>query len=194
MTSRLNHVFNEAVIKNETPETDKHKRAVPGTGQCTREKSVDYYEARDETDPFQDASSHDPLNFGQKEDIDDCITKMLKNAFDNELATEYKNELRRLTRKYIDLFQTSFSSGLAIKVKPLRINITQDAKPTRVRLRNHSQEQGELQVRFVDLLISAGMAHLIPSAAWACVSSLVPKAGTVRFVLPLTFISLTTLR
>lgn len=37
--------------------------------QCTRETIVDFYEVRDEEDSFPDATSLDPLEIDQKEDI-----------------------------------------------------------------------------------------------------------------------------
>lgn len=105
---------------------------------------------------------------------------MVNDAFDNEQPIEYKNAS---TTGYIiyRCISNIFLSGPPAKAKPLRIDLTQKTSPTRVRLRNYSQEQRKFLVRFVDLLISAGMAYFNPSGAWAFFLLLVLKAGSVRF-------------
>lgn len=112
-----------------------------------------------------DPSTLDPSDIDQKEDIDAGISHMLQGATENGLPDENKDKLRQLVQNNVDVFKTLFSAGPPAKIDPLHIELTSDAKPSRVRLRNYSQEQRQFLSRFVETLESAGMAYFNTSAA-----------------------------
>lgn len=177
MLARLNRVENEAVVPTRQDNTDDADLDAAGV----RKSSVDYYEVRDETDPFPDASIIDSLHVDQKQDIEAGMEKMLRDAAGKSLPEDHAGKLEKMVRKNADIFRTSLSSGPPAKVEPLRIELSPDAKPTRVHLQNYSQEQRAFLVRSVTLLVAAGMAYFNPSAAWACALLLVPKDGPSIF-------------
>lgn len=131
LIARLYHVSIESVIqKISAPETDKQKIAQPLASVPTRETDIDYFEVREEEDPFYDASTLDALDIDQKEDIDADINKTFDEAVQNELPADRHDLLRQLVTSNVNVFRTSFSSGTPAKVEPLCIELTPDAKRT----------------------------------------------------------------
>lgn len=105
----------------------------------------------------------------------------MEEAKTDFLATKKHNELRDLVSKNVNIFWKSFSSGPQAKVEPISISLTKDAKPIRLRLHNYYQEQRVFLANFSPLVVTAGMSYCIPTATWACVPLLVPKAGPSQF-------------
>ena len=106
---------------------------------------------------------------------------MKKKATDNGLPAEYSERLSELVNKHKDVFRISFSSGPPARIRPLRIELTPNAQPVRVRLRNYSQEQKEFLSEMVAKLVRHGMAYANPTSAWACAPLVVHKPGPTKF-------------
>ena len=95
----------------------------------------------------------------------------------------------------MDIFRTSFSAGPPAKLPPLEIELTSDAKPVKVLLRNYSQEQKEFMRDFASDLVSNGLAYPNPTSKWACAPLLVPKPGArFRFTVDLQAVNVSTVR
>lgn len=77
----------------------------------------------------------------------------------------------------MNIFRVSFSSGPPTKLPPLKIELTPDAKPVKVRLRRYSAQQCKLLNCFVKTLVKHGMAYPNPTSKWACAPLLVPEPG-----------------
>jgi len=106
---------------------------------------------------------------------------MRDQAFQNGLPTAQRKILADLIDSHIDIFRTSFSAGEPAKIKPLKIELTPDARPVKVRLRNYSREQREFLAEFVGKLVRNGMAYPNPTSPWACAPLLVAKPGPARY-------------
>lgn len=103
---------------------------------------------REEKDLFYDASALDRPDLYQKNDVDQKVSVMLKKADKNGVSHEKKEKLHRLVTQNINIFRSSFSSGSPTKVEPLRIMLTDEAKPFRVCIRNYSLQRREFLSRF----------------------------------------------
>lgn len=55
----------------------------------------------------------------------------------------------------------------------MKIELTPDAKPVKVRLRKYSQEQKEFLKNFVDDLVNRGLAY--PTSIWGAESLVIPQ-------------------
>lgn len=142
---------------------------------------VNFYTARTEEDPFPDPSLLDPIDSDQHGEIIAEIGNLKKIARDNGLPNQDANRLDKIIDENRDVFRTSFSSGPHAKLRPLRIDLTRDARPVKVRLRNYSKEQQDFLTDMTDKLVEHGMAYPNPTSAWACAPLLVPKDGPTKF-------------
>lgn len=142
---------------------------------------VDYYQVREEPDPFPDSSLMDPIDSSQTEEVDSEINNMIDNAVENGFPSAHVSALKKLVSDHTDIFRTSFSSGPPADIPPLKIDLVPEAKPVRVRLRNYSQEQRDFLSETVKNLVSCGMAYPNPSSPWASAPFLVPKPGPSKF-------------
>jgi len=142
---------------------------------------VDYFQSRKEIDPFPDASLLDPVDADQGADIDGAISDMLKQAEDNGLKGKHLHRLQKMVMDNVDIFRVGLSSGPAADITPLKIDLTADAKPIRVKLRNYSRDQRDFLNDFVGNLERKGMVYPNPSSPWACAPLLVPKDAPSRF-------------
>ena len=146
-----------------------------------KRERVNYYTAREEEDPFPDPSLIDPLDSDQAEDITKGIEEAIKKAVENGLPAEHHDAMKKVVYDHVDIFRTTFSSGPPAKFPPLKIELTADAKPVKVRLRKYSQPQHAFMQKLVKKLISCGMAYYNPTSPWACAPLIVPKPGSVEF-------------
>lgn len=105
---------------------------------------IDYYDVREEADPFTDVSSIDTLDNDGKEDINAGIPKMLEEAKENSIPTKKSFELRNFVSENIYLFRTPYSSDALPKVQSVAIVLTDYSRPVRVRLHNYLQEKRAL--------------------------------------------------
>ena len=142
---------------------------------------VNYHTARTEEDHFVDPFLLDPLEIDQHQEIREAEKGLRQTIRNNGILAEDATAIDEVIEEHIDLFRTSFSSGPPAKVRPLRIELTPDARPVKVRLRNYSEEQREFLSDMVAKLVRNGMAFPNPTSAWACAPLLVPKPGPARF-------------
>lgn len=75
------------------------------------------------------------------------------------------------------IFRCSSSSGPPARLPPLKIELTPDAKPVKVRLHNYSVDQRRIMGVFIKSLVRHGMAYPNLTSKWACAPLLVPKPG-----------------
>lgn len=101
---------------------------------------------------------------------------MLDTAKANGLPQPLWEKLEALVFRYKEIFSNSFSA-IPAKVPPLRIDLTADAKPFRVKLRNFSTSQRDFMSNFTSKLENLGIVYANPSSSWACAPLLVRKAG-----------------
>lgn len=99
---------------------------------------VNYFTSRKEVDPFPDSSLLDPVKREQGPDIDAAIAEQLDIASKNGLTGNHLTRLRDIVHSNTNIFRVGLSSGEAANIPPLRISLTPDARPTRVKLRNYS--------------------------------------------------------
>ena len=142
---------------------------------------MNYHTARTEEDPVVDPSLLDPLDNDQHQDIREAIEGLKQNIRNNGILAGDATAIDEVIEEHIDVFRTSFSSGPPAKVRPLRIELTPDARPVMVRHRNCSEEQREFLSDMVAKLVGNGKAFPNPTSAWACAPLLVPKPGPARF-------------
>jgi len=167
MVARLNRIGNFETITEDDATAEQPR--------------VNYYECRNEKDPFPDPSLLDPVDSVQHAHIREAVQRMSKAAAGNGMPQQDVATLEQLISDHMDIFRISLSSGPAAAVDPLRIDLKSDARPVRVRLRNYSKEQREFLEDFVTKLVHHGMAYSNPTAKWASAPLIVPKPGPSRF-------------
>lgn len=101
---------------------------------------------------------------------------MFNHAKQNGLPDSYWLQLEAFVWKYADTFSTRFSSTPA-KVPPLQIELTEDARPTRVRLRSYAVSQRAFMATLVEELVKYNLVNANPTSTWACAPLIVPKPG-----------------
>lgn len=169
MVSRLNQV-----------QEDEPNSEVQGELAADRPR-VNYNAARNEEDPFPDPSLLDPIDSMQHKEVETETEEMLHKAKENGLSTDHSEKMRYLVQSHKNIFRTAFSSGPPADLRPLRIDLTPEARPVKVRLRNYSKEQRNFLDDQMSKLIRAGMVYLNPTSKWACAPLLVPKPGPAKF-------------
>jgi len=142
---------------------------------------VDYFQSRKEIDPFPDASLLDRLDADQAPDVQGALDTALAQAGKNGLQGRNFIRLQNMANNNLNIFRVGLSAGAPANITPLRIQLSADATPTRVKLRNYSREQRQFLSDFVQALQEKGMIYPNPSSRWACAPLLVPKPGESRF-------------
>lgn len=132
MIARLNSVSNDALNSEKSIDDNANFDKIS----VTCETEINYYEVREEGDPFRKEQNLDPLDYDQKENIINKISGMLLEADENDLPPEMNDELRNLIARNIDIFALHFHLPTA-RVTPLQILPTDDAKPVLVSVRNY---------------------------------------------------------
>jgi hypothetical protein len=125
---------------------------------------INYYDVRQEEDPFPDSSLLDPMDSAQQDDIKEAADDMINQAIDNGLPLQHQPALRKTVLDHMDIFRKTFSSGPPAKVSPLKIDLLPHASPVRVRLRKYSQEQRKFLSSMVAQLVDCGMAYANPTS------------------------------
>ena len=142
---------------------------------------VHYHTARTEREPFPNPSLLDSLDEDQHEDVRRMVGDMVTKAKKNGMPSAAAENLDRIVRGSMDVFRNSLSSGPPAKIRSLKIELTADAKPVKVRLRNYSQEQREFLSKFVQDLVEHKMVYLNQTSQWASALLLVHKPGPAKF-------------
>lgn len=167
MIARLNRVSNSDAEPSLTSKADR--------------PHVDYYQVREEPDPFPDKSLLDPVDSEQHADVTEAIDKIVQDASDSGFTPAKLPELKEIVSTHMDIFRTSFSSGPPAGFPPLKIDLAPNAVPVLVRLRNYSQAQRNFLSRTVSKLVKCGMAYPNPTSPWASAPLLVAKPGPAEF-------------
>lgn len=84
---------------------------------------------------------------------------MIQKAWDNGLSQFEAKEPSDLFYEFRNIFHTSFSVGPPANIDPLQIDLTQDAKPVSIQLRNYTQDQRYISVK-IDKCTSINRAHI----------------------------------
>lgn len=184
LIARLQRVKGPEPIAEDNSETENATGTARQKPSDPERPCENFFAHKLEHDPFPNPNlmDLDALN-GYRENV----AGMLKHAYDNGLPDEHHGTLAKLVEDFNGMFGTSFSSTPS-KVDALRIKLTADARPIRVRLRNYSPSQRTFMKKFVDELLRYNLVYANPSSAWACAPLLVPKPGPAewRFTVDLT--------
>lgn len=188
-TGKLGRIMSARL--NQIQETDKE----PSEKIDPARPKVNYHKARTEEDPFPDPSLLDLIDKDQHDEIKAAVKGMEQAAKKQGLADVYESNLKGILHDHMDIFRTSFSAGPGAKLPPLKIELTPDAKPVKVRLRKYSQDQEDFMRKFVDDLVANGLAYANPTSKWACAPLLVPKiGGPYRFTIDIRPVNLFTIK
>lgn len=140
-----------------------------------------YYENSQYQDPFPDQSLLDQVDNNQQEEVSRAILSLVSAATSNGLPEAEQQNLSQLLNDNQDVFRICMSSGPAAKLPPLKIELSTEAKPVRVKLRNYSPTQRQFLSDFVSQLVKKDIIYPNPTACWASAPLLVPKAGPSQF-------------
>lgn len=160
-------------------EIDKPASCQP-TIDASRPK-VNYFESRNEEDPFPDPALLDPEMNDKSRILHGEVEGMIQRAYDQGFSPALRDQLKNLVHSFKGIFFIGLSGGPPAKLKPLEIELAPDAKPIKVKLRKYSQEQKCFLSNFVSELMEKGMLYPNPTAAWAAAPLLVPKPGPAKF-------------
>lgn len=148
---------------------------------CDNRPRVNYYDIRQEEDPFPDPLLLDPVDTDQLQEVLDLIKDMIQTTINNGFPNRELPELREVISDHTDIFRVCFLSGPSAKLSPVKIDLMPNATLVHVFLRNYSQEQREFLSSFVAHLINFGMAYPNPTSPWSSAPLLVDKPSPVPF-------------
>lgn len=113
--------------------------------------------ARSAVDLFPDPILLDPVDENHHEELLSSVQLMLSDSNKAVLIEADSKQLDKIVKEHIEYFLVSVSHGSAAKIIPFRINLTPEALPVRVKLRNYSQEQKEFLKKFLNDLVHHDM-------------------------------------
>lgn len=90
----------------------------------------------EEEELFINGSLLDAIHITQHKDIEVEVQKMIKRTIDSGLSEDETKELSDDVQDFKDVFRTILSPDHPDKDEQLKVELTTDAKPLRVRLRN----------------------------------------------------------
>lgn len=150
----------------------------------------DYRELQQDEDPFlPDYLEAEPPEISI---IDNALNKLVHDALEQGLPPEHQEMLKELIFSKRHIFCLGLSDAAPATFPPLSIDLEQDAKPVRVKLRKYSEAQRDFMKSFVADLIRCGMAYPNPTSIWAAAPLLVPKptsSNSFRFTVDLRLVN-----
>lgn len=161
-------------------QTMKNICGVNGEFPQTWGTSVNYFQVHEEEDLFPDSSVVHLLNTYQRHADEVGLATMLQKiglTWNVETASGWTDSASN-GENY--LIPHVFFSDTSTKVPSLAIELSKDAKPIGVRLKNYSTEQQEFLSWSIARVIDAGIAISNPASVWACAPLLVPKKDLQR--------------
>jgi len=141
---------------------------------------VNYYDVQSQEDPFPDPAFLDPHGSKDEEERQKAIRKMADRA-KKQLPPKHHSELDDIVQDFHDVFHLNLTNGKPAKLPPLKISLTNDAKPIRAKLRKYNPEQAVFLKSFVGKLEEKGHVYANPTSRWASCPLLVPKPGPSKF-------------
>lgn len=139
----------------------------------------DYNRAKSEPEPFLDLSLLDPID-GTQEEVRQAVFHTVVRGKENGLQ---EDDCTRFTSilTYLDIFLVFYSAALPARVRPLCIQLTDDAKSLCVRLHKYSYKQREFLRDMVSRLVHCGIIAPNAFSVRACAPLLTRKPGFARF-------------
>lgn len=137
---------------------------------------ANYFDHKSDLDPFPNPNLVDLTHASATNISNTDVDNMLDKAKRNGLHSQPLDGLTKIVWSQSHVFDTRFSS-IPAKVPPLKIELTSNAQPIRVKLRNYSQSQRKFMTNLTDELIRFNLIYPNPSSKWACAPLLVPKPG-----------------
>lgn len=156
---------------------------------------ANYFDHKSDLDPFPNPNLVD-MDSAPSASINNIdILAMIYRAKQNGILPKPLDDLTKIVWSHAHVFDTRFSATPA-KVPPLKIELTGDARPIRVKLRNYSQSQRNFMTNLTNELMQYNLIYPNPSSKWACAPLLVPKSGPAewRFTVDLRPINQYTIR
>ena len=89
---------------------------------------------------------------------------MVSSASKNGLSNSTAEKLKAIVYGHINVFRISLSLGPSAALPPLKINLAENAKPIKVRLRNYNRDQREFLSKFFADVVKHGMAYSNPTS------------------------------
>lgn len=143
---------------------------------------LDYIEARKMDDVFPDPMLLCVVNNKtERAAVREALQDRINEADAKELPKNHSKTLKTLLEENNQPFSTTFTHGSTAKVKPLKIGLTTDSKPMRVKMQNYFQDQRKFQKTSVEKLISYNMVYVNKTSSWASAPLLVRKLGSAGF-------------
>lgn len=142
---------------------------------------VDSYKSRVEVDPYLDPSLLNQIDKEHHGEIQEGFQRMLKVVRDKGLPPVTWNRLKKILYEHIDVFRVGLSHGPSAQIPTLKIELSKDSSPIRVKLRNYTRDQRLLLYGMTTRLFKASMAYSNPSDKRASAPLIVPKPGTSKF-------------
>lgn len=142
---------------------------------------IDYNTARNEPNSFQNPSLLDPIDGNQHDEVQQAAERMIEMAQGNGMNETNVATLRSMVTDHMDVFRTSLSAGSVAKVPRLTIDLTEDARPARVQLRNYSREERKFLRTFVSHMLRCKLVYANPSSVWPSAPLIVPMPRPSNF-------------
>lgn len=141
---------------------------------------VDYFESKEEEDPFPDEYLLDPVDAEQHGEVVTAIQGMVARAVDAGLDGPLLKKLKTIVSKHTDVFLVGYSLGRPERFKPLKKELVPDARLFRVRFHNYTKEQRAFLTKTFTWLVQCKVAYANPTSPWAEAPLFVHKPGPTR--------------
>lgn len=113
----------------------------------------------------------------QNEDMNAPLSGMEKVVKIRGMANNCNFCFKHILQDHIDIFRTSFSSGRWTRQLLLKIELTIDAKPVKIRLQKYSQKQQGFMMKILDVFVLHEIAHPDLTLKYSRSLLLVPNYG-----------------
>lgn len=136
---------------------------------------LNYFKDHSDEKPFPDQALLDLMDSKQHSNVVYAVDQMLQSAVDSGLPNGQVKQLAHHAARPLACLPYSFSAGPPAKFESLKIELTPDARPVRVKLCNHSHAQREFlseivtQPKFcVDLNLKLHQVKCVAFAVVVC--------------------------
>ncbi len=127
------------------------------------------------------------LGSDSKEEIDEALKEIIKDAIDNGISEEGSRKLKSMIHEFRDCFRINLGNDPPAKVRPLKVELKPGARPIKCPQRRYSPAQKVFIGNTIKNLDIVGAVFKNPNAKWASPALAVPKPGTddLRFTVDL---------
>ena len=127
------------------------------------------------TTQMVDVGAHNP------DELSRYLDDMIDDAISQGLPVANQQPLKDLVHEFEDVFRVRLGSDPPASITAMKVILTPDATPIRVKVRRYAPPQRQFLRNKIDELLSLGLIYENNTSQWASAPLIVPKAGPEKF-------------